>query len=222
MQSQPQQIIVQQPPTPTFISQPAATLIGSVVVLCGILASLAIGIATLKQNARKVRNEQYEKRAKEREQALLIAYSDFIGAGLDALHVDRRMVRWNSDVPSPFGGHKEAWVEAGRKLAEETSMAHFRVAKARAKLLMMESDHARYAKLGEFSIRLTQIRADAPNAEAEINQLAVALQRWATEIGESLHDEYRVAAASAERGELPPRTVRWKPSPPATEPQKIT
>src|SRR5579862_3766020 len=65
-------------PPSTWISQPTATVTAACIVLIGV-------ILTLWQNANRLRNEQLEKRAKDKEQRRLELFGDFAATGLQVI-----------------------------------------------------------------------------------------------------------------------------------------
>jgi hypothetical protein len=215
MQVQPQQPIMIQPPS-TWIDQPTATIIGSAVVLLGIGVTVCIGVATLRQNRKKVRFEQLEKRAKDREQRSQDLYAEFAAAAhlliqsyaeygnAFALHEDF--------VPAiaQFDNISEDQAKTTLLTQRDDMWGHVRqhkneMASAWSRILIDEDDPTRCAALRAMYDKVRSI--DFRKIKDTHQVYVEALRSFCASIGVSLDVRYRHERDLAERGQLPSRIL---------------
>lgn len=203
------QIVSQSQAPSTWISQPTATLIAASVVLLGV-------ILTLNHNRRRLRVEQLERRAKEREQRLLDGYAGFAAAGLQLI---RRLVEVHAaqqrheelkEVHSPEKQYSyfdelhraNAAVEAEQAAVMESKTA---LTSAFTQLLMLDDETGRLGYLAGWFDALSSLTS-AKAAEIQ-NHAKATLIGLCMNMGVQLHKQYEVERELAEFSKLPTRRV---------------
>jgi hypothetical protein len=193
--------------------QPVATVVGpvtaSLIVLFGV-------VRTLRDNRRRLRNEQLEKRAKDKENRLQAAYADLVGAALLLLKhfVDVARLNYfgaNIDVgqAAEMGmtlDEAETNIKKDKRKAwENIENARLKIATTYARLILIEEDEKR---LLDTNLLYEDSREWTPDlAEEYEDELEEKLRKFCERIGRQLETQYRVEATLAEKGVGTPLTV---------------
>jgi hypothetical protein len=191
---------------PGLSLQSLAPMVGALLVLLGVVLSLW-------QNSRKLRHEQLERRAKERQAALQEHYGQFAASCLEyfAINQSKAGIRsdreYLTDVAELDDDERKHRLE---RVEDRWEKARYRawdiyaaMAGAFARLLLIENDPARLQDTERLYRRIGAVK---PSDEAlDIADLASTLEAFMRRVGTELEIKYQTEADLARRGEHPPR-----------------
>lgn len=207
---QPIQVVM--PKQPFWNGQAVATLVAAT-------AALVVLVVTIKHNRAKLRTEQLEKRAKDREQRLLDLYGAFCSAGFQVItalvEVQRKeeeseelanvhgnsLVREEDDISGQLED-EQALLEREGNATRETRT---KLRQAYSNLMMSDDSLDRLNALYKLFSKLITVRAQ--EAKAKENRLSIDLQFFAAGVGHKLHTQYLAERKLAEDGVPPQRPL---------------